>query len=96
MTTRCTCNRTGAAVAVGSAVIRGERPRRSSESNVQRHALFDAGQQRLTLRQCGQVRATTTASWLAWPKVNSRKKIPTVEGDYTIKHPPACRRRAAR
>ncbi len=25
----------------------------------------------------------TAASWLAWPKVNSRKKIPSVEGAYT-------------
>ena len=25
----------------------------------------------------------TAASWLAWPKLNSRKKIPTVEGAYT-------------
>ena len=25
----------------------------------------------------------TAASWLAWPKLNSRSKIPTVEGAYT-------------
>ena len=25
----------------------------------------------------------TAASWLAWPKVNSRKKIPNVDGAYT-------------
>ncbi len=25
----------------------------------------------------------TAASWLAWPKVNSRRKIPSVEGAYT-------------
>ena len=41
----------------------------------------------------------TAASWLAWPKVNSRSKIPSVEGAYTSSNtrgvPPARSRLAS-
>ena len=52
--------------------------------DVQERALLDAGQQRGTRRaSAARCSRATAASWLACPKVNSRSKIPSVEGAYT-------------
>jgi len=51
--------------------------------DVQKRALLDTGQQRGALRERHQVRTSHRGELVACPKVNSRKKIPNVEGAYT-------------
>ena len=48
--------------------------------NIRSSVPGSSGARRASAIRCARA---TAASWLAWPKLNSRSKIPTVEGAYT-------------
>ena len=68
---------------------------RSSESMSTNTRCSMPGSSGVRCASAARCARATAASWLAWPKVNSRKKIPNVDGAYTSSIPGACRRRAA-
>jgi hypothetical protein len=60
--------------------------------DVDERALGEAGPQRHPLPERHRCARPTAASWLAWPKVNSRKEIPNkgrIHSSNNLREPPA-------